>query len=198
VAQPPDFDALYASSTDPWQVSSRWYEIRKLSIALASLTRTSYVNAWDPACGSGVAAIKLADRADLVLATDSSSAAVQITAERASHNPRIRVLQSALPDAPFALRRPLALIFVSEVLYYLDEQARLAAYRLWDDVTEPGSELMAIHWRPRPDDGFASGDDVQAELAGYLTGRDWQTVVVHADAEFVINSFVKGDQRVAE
>ena len=33
----PDFDALYASDADPWQVESSWYERLKRAILLASL-----------------------------------------------------------------------------------------------------------------------------------------------------------------
>jgi hypothetical protein len=46
------FDELYATSDDPWQLSSRWYEERKYSITLSLLPRPRYRHAFEPAARS--------------------------------------------------------------------------------------------------------------------------------------------------
>ena len=49
----PDFDPLYRANSDPWAVSSSFYEQRKLDLVLGVLALPRYARAWDPACGYG-------------------------------------------------------------------------------------------------------------------------------------------------
>jgi hypothetical protein len=51
VIKVPDFDALYRASSDPWAVSSSFYEQRKLDLVLGVLALPRYARAWDPARG---------------------------------------------------------------------------------------------------------------------------------------------------
>ena len=48
------FDHLYADSSDPWQISSGWYEDRKRAVMAAVLPRRHYRLAFEPGCGNGV------------------------------------------------------------------------------------------------------------------------------------------------
>ena len=79
MSQPPDFETLYRANHDPWRVGTSSYEQRKLDIVLACLSRPRYCLAWDPACGTGHLAARLAERCDRVLASDASEAAVALT-----------------------------------------------------------------------------------------------------------------------
>ena len=56
----PDFDALYEADPDPFQVRSSFYEQRKIGLVLDCLTKPTYAAAWDPACGVGELAARLA------------------------------------------------------------------------------------------------------------------------------------------
>ena len=58
----PDFDALYEADPDPFHVRSSFYEQRKLGLVLDCLTKPTYAAAWDPACGIGEMAARLAPR----------------------------------------------------------------------------------------------------------------------------------------
>ena len=103
----PDFDRLYASDPDPWQVATSWYERRKIDIALACLRRPRYRFAWDAACGTGELAAMLAARCDAVLASDASDRACALTTARCAQVPGVRVEQGALPALPGSLAGPL-------------------------------------------------------------------------------------------
>ena len=92
----PDFDALYRAEPDPWSVRTSHDEQRKLSIILACLSRPRYEAAWDPSCGVGELAFRLADRAARVLATDASAEAVALTRQRCADRPCVEVAQLRL------------------------------------------------------------------------------------------------------
>ena len=70
------FDELYATSDDPWQLSSRWYEERKYSITLSMLPRPRYRHAFEPGCSIGTLTARLAVRCDAITATDVAAAAL--------------------------------------------------------------------------------------------------------------------------
>jgi len=122
VSQPPDFETLYRANHDPWRVGTSSYEQRKLDIVLACLSRPRYSLAWDPACGTGHLAARLAERCDQVLASDASEAAVALTTTECGglRNVTSRVLR--LPAVPADLGAP-DLIVLSEFFYYLADAA---------------------------------------------------------------------------
>lgn len=159
----PDFDRMYASDPDPWQVATSWYERRKIDIALACLRRPRYRFAWDAACGTGDLAARLADRCDAVLASDASAQACALTAARCAQVPQVRVEQSALPALPAGLQAgPRVgpgpdLVVLSEFLYYLDDEARARTAARVADVAAPEADLLAVHWTPQPEDAHLSG-----------------------------------------
>ena len=95
----PDFDAIYRADPDPFEVRSSFYEARKLDLLLACLARPTYATAWDPACGVGELAARLASRCDLVLASDASLEAVRLTSARCADLPAVTVVHQALHPA---------------------------------------------------------------------------------------------------
>lgn len=181
----PDFDAVYRADPDPWQVTSSFYEQRKQAVVLASLTRPTYASAWDPAAGTGALAARLAERADAVLATDSSVEAVRLSSRRCAGLPNVEVAQLSQPERPE--RDGFDLVVVAEFAYYLSAEARTDMWKVLSDVAAPTAELLAVHWRHRPHDGYLSGADVQAEAADRLTQDGWRTVVRHDDQDFVLD-----------
>lgn len=183
----PDFDAVYRADADPWRVRSSYYERRKLEIVLACLTAPAYASAWDPACGVGELAARLAGRANRVLATDSSTEAVRLSTERCADLSNVQVQVSALPHPPG--RTGFDLVVLSEFLYYLSEADRAATLVLVDAATAPIAEVVALHWRHQPHDGHLSGDRMQAEIDAALTARGWQPVVQHGDEDFSLTCF---------
>jgi SAM-dependent methyltransferase len=186
VSQPPDFETLYRANHDPWRVGSSRYERRKLEIVLACLSRPRYRLAWDPACGTGHLAVRLAERCDQVLASDESETAVALTASecRGLDNVTCRVLR--LPTIPADVGAP-DLIVLSEFFYYLADAARAKTIALLDRVAATHCELLAVHWRHVPSDAWLGGAGAQQEIVTRLASLGWTQRVHHDDEEFILD-----------
>lgn len=183
----PDFDALYRGDPDPWQVATSHYERRKLDLVLACLTRDAYRAAWDPASGTGELAARLSGRAGTVLATDASVEAVRLTAARCADLPNVavgRIRQPGLPELPTP---GFDCLLVAEFAYYLAPDDRAALWAALSAAAAPTAELVLVHWRHRPHDGFLSGRDVNVEALQHLTGSGWYPAVRHDDRDFVLD-----------
>ncbi len=183
----PDFDALYAADPDPFQVRSSFYEQRKIGLILNCLTKPKYAAAWDPACGVGELAARIADRAERVLASDASAQAVHLSRRRCSSIANITVRQLPLPQRPPRDDDPFDLIVVSEFVYYLPEKVRQDTLDLLHWASAEGGELVAVHWRHHPKDAYISGEKVQEEIITGLEPRGWRHVVQHDDEDFIID-----------
>ena len=181
----PDFDALYRAEPDPWSVRTSPYEQRKLSITLACLNRPRYVAAWDPACGVGELAFRLADRADRVLATDASAEAVALTRQRCADRAGVEVAQSRLPLP--STWTGLDLIVLSEFCYYLEAADRRSMLTMINSVAADNAEVLSVHWRFKPHDGWLSGESVQREIAGGLRRSGWTQTTHHLDTNFILD-----------
>jgi SAM-dependent methyltransferase len=188
VVKVPDFDALYAADPDPFQVRSSFYEQRKIGLILNCLTKPTYAAAWDPACGVGELAARVADRADRVLASDASAQAVHLARRRCSSTKNVSVRQLPLPQRPpKSDGDPFDLILVSEFVYYLPEKARRSTLDVLHEVSAEGGELVAVHWRGHPQDAYVSGEQVHKEVVTGLEPRGWRHVVQHDDRDFIID-----------
>ncbi len=190
----PDFDTLYRDDPDPWRVASSFYEQRKQGVLLASLTQASYSTAWDPSCGTGELAARLATRADAVLATDASVEAVRLTAARCAELARVTVTQLRQPALPDWGDGRLALTVIAEFAYYLPAADRAEMWRTVSSAAAEDAEIVVIHWRHRPHDAHLSGVDVNAEAVAALTSEPgWRTAVHHDDEDFVLDVLRRGD-----
>lgn len=183
---PEEFDALYESDRDPWEVATSWYERRKIALALAVLRRERYGVAWDAACGTGDLTAALAQRATRVVATDSSPAACELTRQSTATIDHVTIECSALPARPAALAGPADLIVLSEVLYYLDEADLVATFETVATACHDRTDVVAVHWRPRPERAHTTGGAAQRALNDALIGRGFERVITHTDVEFVL------------
>ena len=183
----PDFEALYQADADPWQVRSSFYEARKLDLVLACLSRPTYAAAWDPSCGVGELAARLASRADSVLASDASAQAVQLTRRRCRSAANVTALHLALPDPPPADAGPFDLIVLSEFVYYLTDAQRAMALSAVREMAAERAEVVAVHWRHHPSDAYLSGEQVQDEIVTQFKQWGGQHVIQHDDREFIID-----------
>jgi cyclopropane fatty-acyl-phospholipid synthase-like methyltransferase len=187
VVKVPDFDALYEADPDPFHVRSSFYEQRKLGLALDCLTKPTYAAAWDPACGIGEMAARLAPRAERVLASDASPQAVHLTRRRCSACSNVEVRQLKQPQPPPDVTDPFDLIVVSEFAFYLTDQSRQDTLEVLHAAAADRAELLAVHWRHHPQEGYISGEQVQEEVVGHLEPRGWRHVVQHDDRDFIID-----------
>jgi SAM-dependent methyltransferase len=187
VIKVPDFNALYGANPDPWAVSSSFYEQRKLDLVLGVLARPRYAHAWDPACGTGHGAERLADRAEQVLATDAAATAVEITRRTCAGRLNVTVEQRSLPS-PVRAGETFDLMVLGEFLYYLVDVDRSATYDLLHAAAAPTAEVVAVHWRHHPHDAWLSGAAVQAELVSALTGHGWHLEVELEEPNFIMHT----------
>lgn len=188
MGEAPDFDALYRADPDPWRVATSVYERRKLQVVLASLTQESYGSAWDPASGTGELAAQLADRCAAVLATDGSAEAVRLTRTRCDRLPTVTSGLLRQPAAPPTSDAGFDLIVVAEFAYYLPAADRADLWQTLGAAAAPTAEILLVHWRHRPHDGYLSGEDVNREARDLLTANDgaWQRLVSHDESDFVL------------
>jgi SAM-dependent methyltransferase len=187
VVKVPDFDALYGADPDPFHVRSSFYEQRKLGLVLDCLTKPSYSAAWDPACGIGELAARLAARAERVLASDASPQAVQLARRRCSASKNVEVKQLTQPSRPPSKTDAFDLMVVSEFAFYLTEEVRVATLDVLHGVAAEAAELVAVHWRHHPHNAYVSGEQVQEEVVSGLEPRGWRHVVQHDDRDFIID-----------
>jgi trans-aconitate methyltransferase len=172
--RPPDFEALYAADADPWQVESSWYERRKRAVLLASLPRARYSSAWEPGCGIGVSTYALADRCDHLVASDYADSAAHVD-----------VVVSRLPEV--AVQRPVELLLLAEVLYYLPDLPDVLE-RLWS-ATRPGTHVAVQHWAHDPHDAFVSGPEAHQLVEGYASAQGARRLVAHRDEDFLLDVY---------
>lgn len=161
------FERLWAASADPWDHAGRWYERRKYDLTVAALPAPRYRRAVEPACGTGLLTLRLADRADAVLATDRFERAVAETAARCAAWPHVAVAVGDVRDAPPPMTYDLAVL--GEVLYYFEAGVVVEILRAWHDGCMPGGHVVLVHYRPAVDEHVLTGDDVHA-LARDLLG----------------------------
>jgi SAM-dependent methyltransferase len=193
VVKVPDFDALYEADPDPFHVRSSFYEQRKLGLVLDCLTKPFYAAAWDPACGIGEMAARLAPRAERVLASDASPQAVHLTRRRCSASNNVEVKQLVQPQRPCETDT-FDLIMVSEFAFYLTDEVRRATLEVLHAVAAERAELVAVHWRHHPQEAYVSGEQVQEEVVAGLEPRGWRHVVQHDDRDFIIDVLELADR----
>ncbi|WP_247650029.1 PIG-L family deacetylase [Clavibacter capsici] len=157
------FDAAYAKDEDPWRVTTRWYERRKRLATLAALPDERYGRALEIGCSIGVTTAGLAERVDDLLAVDVAPTAVERARARLADAPHVRVeVRDVGADWPAGA---FDLVVMSEVGYYLDDDALDRVLAALPDALGAAGTLVACHWRHPEGDFRRSGDEVHARLA---------------------------------
>jgi cyclopropane fatty-acyl-phospholipid synthase-like methyltransferase len=183
------FDDLYAGTADPWGLATRQYEARKYAITLASLPLERYRRIFEPGCSIGVLTRMLATRADTVVATDISEAALA-TAQQEGVPSNVTLNLAAAPyDWPSG---NFDLIVFSELGYYF-EQADLDQFveRTLSSL-EPHGHLVAVHWRTPVAEYPADAESVHATLAASPLER----LARYADNHFLLEIFGQGEAKL--
>jgi SAM-dependent methyltransferase len=183
------FDALYATSDDPWGLDDRFYEQRKRALIMAALPRRRFTRAFEPGCAVGALTVLLAERCDSVLATDVAARAVGLTQERCRDLDGVLVEQAAFPQQPPSGQ--FDLVMLCEVGYYAGDLAELAG--AVSAALAPGGVVVGCHWRHPADDHPQTAEDVHAALA---TGR--HGIVRHVEKDFLLEVWSDSDSSVAQ
>lgn len=186
------FDALYSTSDDPWDMSTRWYEQRKRALLAAMLPKQRYARAFEPGCGNGLFTEQLADRCTQLIASDVSERAVLACQRRLSAFTHAQVSQGGLPgDIPAG---KFDLIVIGELGYYFDAPAWMqVARRLRDCLTEDGT-LMACHWKAPFD---ARRLDTALVHDALRDSGNLHRQSLHDEPDFVVEVWTCGEQSLA-
>ena len=155
----PFFDALYASSTDPWDFAGSPYEQAKYAATLAALPpRPGSV--LEVGCSIGVLTRLLAPRCRSLVAIDCSERALALARERLCGCANVTLAQAEFPAAAPAAD----LVLCSEVLYYLDELAFEGALDRLAEALARGASVLAVHWRGSAASHPLGGDAVHDRM----------------------------------
>lgn len=181
-------DELHAAHEDPWDVSTSWYERRKEALTLAVLPQERYGSVLDIGCSIGVLSQALAQRADRLVAVDSSPRAVQRARERLGASAEVLCLD--LPDewAPqWSAEGGFDLVVLSEVGYFMSPRALEETWQRVRESLRPGGTVLLAHWR-HPIEGWpldaAAVHESAAKALPEVVARyvdDDVEIVVHRD-----------------
>ncbi|HZX15376.1 MAG TPA: class I SAM-dependent methyltransferase [Pseudomonas sp.] len=178
------FDALYAANDDPWHFRSRWYELRKRQLTLASLPRQRYQRAFELGCANGELSAELAQRCEHLLCCDASQRAVALARERLAGYAHAQVYAGQLPQCwP---EQCFDLIVISEVGYYLDQQALTNLLQHCIASLTPSGHLLACHWRHPIEGSPLDGEQVHRLLRQILP---FERIVLHQEPDFVLEAW---------
>lgn len=173
---------MYLAKTDPWDLATKWHDLRKYAVTMASLPRERYRSAYEPGCSIGLLTRMLADRCDEILAVDCVDEAVATAREEVRDLSHVRVesamLPADLPDATFDL------IVIGDLLYYLSADDLEALLDGLVQRLEPGGDIVSVHFRDEQTGGNYDGFQVHAALAARPGLR---RVVRHEDEWFLLD-----------
>ncbi|ANJ27323.1 PIG-L family deacetylase [Agromyces aureus] len=178
------FDGFYERHTNPWQLETSSYEIRKRGLLLASLTEPRFDRVLEIGCSTGITTAELARRANAVVATDVAAEAIRRARDRvhdfAQVDFRIGDATRGIPGGPFDL------VVLSEVGYYWSTSD---LGRVLDGIAaelEPGGTLVACHWRHPFEQAPNTGDGVHAAIAQHPA---FERILMHIEEAFSLESF---------
>jgi SAM-dependent methyltransferase len=189
------FDALYATSQDPWQLSSRWYEERKYAITLSMLPRPRYRHAFEPGCSIGTLTERLALRCDAITATDVAEAALHHADRRlraAGCREQVNLMRRSL-DEPWP-KGDFDLVVLSEVGYYLHADT-LRSVLDREHSRLNGVTVVAAHWRHAVED-YPMGGDRANRIIADTTGL--RPLGNYRDPDVAIEIFAAPDRSASD
>lgn len=182
------FERLYATDPDPWRFASSEYERAKYAATLAALPERRFLRGFEVGCSIGVFTRELATRCDALLAIDVADNALDQARARCQDLPSVQFAHMAVPytwpEGGFDL------IVFSEVLYYLDPEARRQTARRTVSSLLPGGLVMLVNWRGETGSA-CSGDEA---VTGFLadTAQHLRPSVQHATESYRLDLLSTG------
>ncbi|WP_157103642.1 class I SAM-dependent methyltransferase [Nocardia harenae] len=156
-SDPEFFDAMFRADPDPWRFDTAWYEIRKRTLLAAMLPAPRYRRALEPGCANGHLTRVLAGRCDHVTATDIAPSALALARARCAELPHVTLREWAF-GSPWPWTDPFDLVVLSEVAYYQSAPDLTATIADLGTRLDPGTTVLAAHWRHREPDHHLDGD----------------------------------------
>lgn len=184
------FDSFYAGRDDPWGFETRWYEVRKRAITVASLPRPLFASALEVGCSIGVLTEELAGRCASLVATDIAEQPLARARARLAGSSHVTLLHADAarewPPGSFDL------VVLSEVAYYWSEADLARILTRIDDALTADGVLVACHWR-HPVAGYPErGDDVHAAIRSHPA---FAVLAEHREEDFRLDVLVRPPAR---
>lgn len=172
------FDSLYTASDDPWGYQTRFSEQRRHALVLAMLDRPSYAKGFEPGCANGVLTAQLAERCEVLDATDASQTAVTLAQAATAHRPNVTLSQADVPrDWPTTT---FDLVVLVDFLYYLEQPDIASVCDLAKRSLAGTGTLVVGHWRGNADDFLTPTSDVHLIVRASV-GREPDSVLYDRD-----------------
>ena len=178
------FERRYRRSEDHRRIATPGDEPGRHRTTLAALSRGSYRRAFEPGCSLGGLTTGLAQRCDLVIATEVAPAAVAAARRRCAHYANVEIQQADVAVDPPPGRFDL-IVFCGLGFFFEPPALRRVLAKL-TAALEPGGEFLAVHRLERNADYVLHGAAVHYVLAASLS-LDWIGGVRHP--EFRLDSW---------
>ncbi|MBA3809988.1 MAG: methyltransferase domain-containing protein [Solirubrobacterales bacterium] len=163
------FEALYESSTDPWDYLSSAYESEKYAATLAAIGPGPFAGALEVGCSIGIFSAMLAPRCGELVAMDFSARALRLAGARLADLANLELVQGSFPEQ--APERAWELVVCSEVLYYLDRPALAMALQWLRVQLAGGARVVVVSWRGPCTSEPLCGDEVHDMLVAELAAE---------------------------
>ncbi|MBC7725248.1 MAG: bifunctional PIG-L family deacetylase/class I SAM-dependent methyltransferase [Burkholderiaceae bacterium] len=180
------FDEFYAGTEDPWGFESRWYEMRKRALTVASLPRPLFSSGLEIGCSIGVLTADLAGRCASLVATDISEQPLGRARERLIEQSHVTLVRCDTP-----VHWPAGsfdLIVLSEVAYYWSRDDLDIAIDHIDRTLSADGVLIACHWRHSVEGYPERGDDVHTTLTAH---PGFEVLSHHEEEDFLLDVLVR-------
>ena len=141
------FDEIFRDNPDPWDYTTKFYEITKFRATIQALPKVQFKNAFEIACAIGVITENLAPKCDRLLSVDCSELGLVEARKRCSHLPQVRFEQMQLPQQ-FPTEK-FDLILFSEVGFFFTMPDLLETKQKIIDALLPGGYLLMVHFRSK-------------------------------------------------
>jgi SAM-dependent methyltransferase len=140
------FVNLYKRDIDPWHFETSDYERQKYHATVQALPRMRYRNALEIACSVGVFTDLLAERCERVLAVDVSEEALARARLNCARHAHVRFKRRTMPGEfpPGSYD----LVTLCEMGFYLSPDDLRTLREHIVAQTEPGANLILVHWTP--------------------------------------------------
>jgi LmbE family N-acetylglucosaminyl deacetylase len=176
------FSTIYQGTNDPWSVTERWYEKRKYAITMAMLPKPRFRRAYEPGCSVGVLTQQLAQRCDVLIATDIVPAALEAASARVSA-PHVEFRLAGIDNWPAG---QFDLIVISELAYYLSEEDFAATLHHAAASLDEDGVLIAADWRHEIAGAYRNAHMVHRALAQY---PGWTRHASYEDDDVLIDVY---------
>ena len=159
------FEAKYQKNADPWDFSSKPYELQRYNALISAIAHRRYACAFEPGCSIGVLTERLAAYCDEVYAIDFSPSAAAQARARCAHLTHVKVCCASLQEVTPA--KDFDLLVLSEIGYYFTSQGWHRTSAALIDSLPKGATVLAAHWLGQSPDHCISGDEVHEILLAH-------------------------------